>query len=551
MGHIIQKQLFSLSAPDMKQAREWEGKLHSIIHRVINPCIEKFFNEVSTGDKQIIVEKLEIDLGALNKKNFGELEENVTTQLRSQFEKHSVALIHNKSGTKDGANEESIHKSDVQQLNRHQKHYTCFVHFIKHGTLPWWAETETVNFEDGWINNLSNGEANNIALIFSEQPQLLDRLVYQFSEDFFTDLINQYRPQESQVILQSWRSVAIYYSLTIDNGKLHKHYWKFWIEKSFGISTEVTSSNLRTAMTSWLKSLRGAITQLLQKNSAGCKISDGSNWSESRSIVSEELFPTTFVRTLIDEAIEQNEELKSWLPPLTGTQYPNKETQYTAANVDPRINEHNAEDATITDELDTTNRLRSSLKPARIQNKNYPSDRDHELPMDKEGMFVSGAGVVLLHPFLTELFSSAGLWSKAGWASEISQHQAAQMIAFIAFGNTDLPEYEMSLPKVMTNIPVSEPLDMRIDLPEKYQRLAEELLTAVIGHWTAIGNTSIDGLREGFIQRQGKLFIKDDNWHLTVESKTQDILLNRLPWGISFIHLPWLAPSTLQVKWTT
>jgi hypothetical protein len=57
-------------------------------------------------------------------------------------------------------------------------------------------------------------------------------------------------------------------------------------------------------------------------------------------------------------------------------------------------------------------------------------------------------------------------------------------------------------------------------------------------------------LQEGFIQREGKITRKNNDWHLLIEKKAQDILLNRLPWGISLIHLPWLGKSNLYVKWT-
>lgn len=76
------------------------------------------------------------------------------------------------------------------------------------------------------------------------------------------------------------------------------------------------------------------------------------------------------------------------------------------------------------------------------------------------------------------------------------------------------------------------------------------MMQAAIDHWGVIGQASPDGLREGFLQRDGKLENKPQGWVLTVERKTIDILLNRLPfgWSISVVRLPWMK-DLLKVNW--
>ena len=73
-------------------------------------------------------------------------------------------------------------------------------------------------------------------------------------------------------------------------------------------------------------------------------------------------------------------------------------------------------------------------------------------------------------------------------------------------------------------------------------------MKAVIKHWQALGESSIAGLQETFIQRTGKLFFENGNWQLQCEEKTVDILLNKLPWSISIIKLPWME-QMLRVQW--
>jgi hypothetical protein len=77
---------------------------------------------------------------------------------------------------------------------------------------------------------------------------------------------------------------------------------------------------------------------------------------------------------------------------------------------------------------------------------------------------------------------------------------------------------------------------------------AGDLLAAAIAQWSILKNTSVEGLREGFLQRGGKLFSKNGNLWLQVEKNAIDILLDYLPWNLGIIKLPWLK-DVLRVEW--
>jgi hypothetical protein len=70
----------------------------------------------------------------------------------------------------------------------------------------------------------------------------------------------------------------------------------------------------------------------------------------------------------------------------------------------------------------------------------------------------------------------------------------------------------------------------------------------VIAHWRALGSTSVAGLRESFLQREGCLSRKDDDWRLLVETRSYDMLLDRLPWGFATIKYSWM-PGAIRVDW--
>ena len=59
---------------------------------------------------------------------------------------------------------------------------------------------------------------------------------------------------------------------------------------------------------------------------------------------------------------------------------------------------------------------------------------------------------------------------------------------------------------------------------------------------------AVEALREGFLQRVGKLVNRNDRLVLFMETSAIDVLLDYLPWNLSIIKLPWLK-DLLYVEW--
>lgn len=163
-----------------------------------------------------------------------------------------------------------------------------------------------------------------------------------------------------------------------------------------------------------------------------------------------------------------------------------------------------------------------------------------------EGLFVPNAGIVLLHPFLPVFFEGLEIAS-AGQIAD--QEKALALLAYLATGTEETPEYELVLPKLLTNVPLASPVPLKTELNENERLEADALLDAVLKHWDALRQTSRDGLRGSFLLRHGKLTQKTDgSWLLQIEPQTYDILLDHLPWSISMIQLPWME-NMLWVEW--
>ena len=104
------------------------------------------------------------------------------------------------------------------------------------------------------------------------------------------------------------------------------------------------------------------------------------------------------------------------------------------------------------------------------------------------------------------------------------------------------------MPKILAGMRIEDPITSNLDLSKIEKDNADELLIAVITHWEKLGNTSTEGLQNTFFIREGILEEKNETFQLTVESKGVDILLDYIPWGMSFVKLPWVK-HLIQIFW--
>lgn len=165
------------------------------------------------------------------------------------------------------------------------------------------------------------------------------------------------------------------------------------------------------------------------------------------------------------------------------------------------------------------------------------------------GLYIRQAGLVLLHPFLPIYLEDVGLLAGEAFRDAAAQQMAIYLLHYLATGQTTAPEPELVLPKLLCGWPLNDPVESDLELPEAALAEGEHLLETVIGYWEALKNTSPDGLREGFLQREGKLTRTESGWKLQVERQSIDVLLGRLPWGVSMVTLPWMD-ELLTVEWT-
>jgi hypothetical protein len=183
-----------------------------------------------------------------------------------------------------------------------------------------------------------------------------------------------------------------------------------------------------------------------------------------------------------------------------------------------------------------------------------PRDERSAASVDTAGFAIRvwNAGVALLHPFIAALFINRGLLATG--ESELpgtSTARAAALLHFLATGREEIYEYELGLCKVLLGLTPDTPLlvsDGLLGRDDKEEAAA--LLHAAIGHWSILQSTSVDGLRQSFLQRTGLLRREESGWRLRVEPESFDLLLKYLPWEMSIIKLPWME-QPMHVEWDT
>jgi hypothetical protein len=172
---------------------------------------------------------------------------------------------------------------------------------------------------------------------------------------------------------------------------------------------------------------------------------------------------------------------------------------------------------------------------------------------DDGDIYLDNAGLVLATPFLPHLFSQLEFLAKdprdrtcidPGHLS-----RAVHLLQFLVTGKTRTPEPFLTLNKVLCGVSPSVPVTSNIAPTEAEIKLCEALLQAMLANWPPLADgTSIAGLRETFLQREGRLRRNDTGWELSVERKTLDVLLDQTNWGFRTVMNPWM-PEVLHVDW--
>jgi hypothetical protein len=428
--------------------------------------------------------------------------------------------------------------------------WEIWLYFLEYGRLPWWGTSQTwKTLQVRWEAVLQNNTGWHIPFraLISRSPSAQTRLVSQFPVAFRHQIILLLQPTWIE-----WRSLLSQAHHLMESLHLHRNTIQMLDQSAWKVFLEQIAhahSNSPFSAKNWLQSwFPQLMQQWLSESVPSLKVANDSNTLEQQSdsfteyVKSDRPSPSPIhsstgnPKSLSFKAIEAY-----WQTPI--------KTSITA----DQILWHSALLEAI---------AKASLAPATSPSPSLPLLCSSALsssfpegaialsPDEKAtGIYLNHAGLVLLHPFLKPYFEDAGLLAGSQFQNETCQQIAIYLLHYLATHQTSPPEYELVLPKLLCGWPLNEAVHYS-ELPDAALTEAEHLLQTVIHYWDALKNTSPDGLREGFLQRSGKLTRTGETaWKLQVEQQSIDVLLSRLPWGVSMVKLPWMD-NLLTVEWT-
>ena len=173
---------------------------------------------------------------------------------------------------------------------------------------------------------------------------------------------------------------------------------------------------------------------------------------------------------------------------------------------------------------------------------------EEEIPYGESN--VNNAGMVIIAPYVQRLFNILELTKDGAFIDDAAAERAVHLLQYVVCAQSHTPEYQLALNKLLCGIHGGVPIVAGIEVTEHEKNVIEQMLNGVIQHWSALGKTSITGLRQTFLAREGQLSYADESWQLRIPPSTFDMLLDRLPWSFSMIRFPWMR-APLHVTWRT
>ncbi|MFK7771551.1 MAG: contractile injection system tape measure protein [Saprospiraceae bacterium] len=489
-NHFIKTLSLDLTANSEKEGFKFQQEFSELVRTKLSQKMEDIFDEFGK-DQDIRIENLELEVQGVEAENW---EEDFMEKFSQQLIKKLKELKLNSTSFPSSTNPTSLTR------------WESFLFFLKNGFFPWHENDLTINTLDNFV--IKEIESNQALILLVKKIKndsiAMQRLINHLQISTLDTIFDRLCRGEVSFI-PFYEVLEKTYSKKWDRTKIKLEIWTIAFQsllrnppERVGIKRFKNKLHLEVITKSFFYfSRKKIITQTSQKKDYLLFEELKANFIQSNLVLSDS----------VKNLFQQNEI---------------HQKSFSKEEISPK-----------------TNHQSSTLEPNN-------SSMDEII---KEGIFIPNAGLVLLHPYIQMLFDKMELTENKNFKGETDQNQAALVLQYLATGKFSFMEHELAFNKILCNIPIENPIATELTLNEDQIELCDGLLNAIIGHWKILGETSIAALRETFIQRNGKLSIKENgDWSLQVESKSLDILLDSLPWTISVMKLPWME-KMITVNW--
>lgn len=507
-NHKVHTASLEVQFEGMEGALGRQDELGLLFSEKIQPLLEKAFDRFSEPGKTVILDKLILDCGRLSDDNWED------EMLRSIAQQLDQALHSARS-------QRRLEKSMDQQAME------VMEFFIQKGYFPWSSPFFSPSELEESLS-LSAAFVGRFSVLLRKSSIYLIRFLRSFSLGFQLGMLDQLAknlPVETKEFLDFVGKKAA----------MHPQFFHGVFLGFLQVST-LSNSNWDRVFLQIIESMSPTQIPILAEFFAVHWLKNRERISEIFKLVSEATPTATLekFRALIEQIGISRPDLADDLA---------KSLTKFGAQAKDEVPQSNSQGHNTTE------------NPAeRVADKHAEIPREAPVPEDvvldevDADIFISNAGLVLLHPFIPALLETLGLQKEGHFPSLEAQMAAAKVLQFVVWGENTLSENHFPLIKILLGIPIHQVLDLEIELPEIWKQECESMLSEVIQHWSVLKNTSSAGLRETFLQREGKISPAANGWKLQVERKTVDILIGKLPWGIGIIKLPWMN-ELMYVDW--
>ncbi len=207
--HIIQKQVFEVEMENPADAFQFRNRLGEVFHEKILPAMEVLFNEVGVS-RTFRIDKLEIDLGNINKANWeDELRDKAMAKMRQQL------LVQNPMWTDPFTQTTTPEDAEIEN-----DVVANFIYFLSTGRLPWHSK-DSISFEKHLKEQLSPQLIKALRKFLETTDSIsLTRLIYQLSDDLLLNLLERLLPDEEYSFAGDFRQAANYISVVFKSLKV-------------------------------------------------------------------------------------------------------------------------------------------------------------------------------------------------------------------------------------------------------------------------------------------------------------------------------------------
>lgn len=496
--HIIQKIQLELQCSEQRAGQELQFQYQETLQKEVLPGLEELLNTYCPADELIIIDKLNIDLGNLQPGLKGK---NLAEKMLAAIEK---AL--------QGNLQKVERKETVQRIPIAQVRLEQLMHYLSKG---YWPVT---------VQNLKLEEVIKVVLEKETTSffQALKKANQITSVKIFERLVLQLEEATLEVVLQkalSWAPVKFLeevktlflQTITPQQVKKRKLIWQGILEQVFSNQEEKKSVGL--SLTPVLRAVvqsEPALVLAFQKLAV--------------EIPSLKLAKEIAALKLQEIAVPKRASKKSTQEKSTSESSARKKEQKT------------------TEEIKQQDKIKVGEKLLAKQKRVVEAE-------SFDYILGENVGVLLLHPFLRSFFDESQLLDVLGnFKNDAAAEKAVGLLHFLATGQREAEEHQLVFQKLFCALPLNHPIAKEFTISAAEEAESEKMMTAAIQYWDALGKTSIAGLREGFLQREGHLKQDEQGLQIKLEYTTMDILLEKIPWNISMIQLPW-QKGLLNVNW--